>query len=129
MLKFSVAFSQNKYVYTIGESGNVTCEMENIPDWNEISVSRSDGFVLFSNMRDAEPVLNGSELANETNIQEASARIVLIFDPVACSSMQDVYTCAVRTNTWFNATTDITLISNYLLPLLYTTYSNTIHKK
>lgn len=108
----SVAFVQDTYIYNIGKNENLTCEMENIPDWTKLLITRSDGFVLFSNGRDSEPVTNNSTLADETNIQESSARIVLLFEPVECSDMRDVYTCAVQTNdTWYNATADVTLIS------------------
>jgi len=109
-----VAFVQSKYLFYIGETGNLTCDIENIPDWNDIFITRTDGFVFLSKNRSntTDAVLNGTELATDTTFEETRARVILLFDPVECGTMQDVYTCAVRTNdTWYNTTADITLQS------------------
>lgn len=103
-----MAFDRETYVFNIGSYSNFTCDVANIKDWREIYIHNSSGYVYLFQAKNSLPDVNGVLLSNQSDIQDTYARVVLEFKETPCSSLSDMYTCSVKTDTsWINETSKV----------------------
>lgn len=109
-----MAFDKETYVFHIGSSANLTCDVANIEDWTEIHVLNSANHVYFSRTKHNSSSVDNGVSSDQSEIQDTHARVILEFKDIPCGSLRDNFTCAVKTNTsWLNVTSAVIFESKY----------------